>query len=144
MKGSRILAELVMSNYSVAKGILDRMVLSLMKGIRPEYLRVAIDRNLHMYRFMGEGADEAVSQLKSRLGEEEFTRVAKVMTATLGMVRLIITRFREARERFTPERVYSWLKERRPDLAEAIDSHPNGRKWFEEEIRGLRKLLFGE
>ena len=75
MRGSRILAELVMSNYSVAKGILDRMVLSLMKGVRPEYLRVAIDRNLHMYRFLSEGADEAVSQLKSRLGEEEFRGV---------------------------------------------------------------------
>ncbi|RLG82645.1 MAG: hypothetical protein DRO39_09320 [Thermoprotei archaeon] len=144
MRGSRILAELVMSNYSVAKGILDRMVLSLMKGVRPEYLKVAIDRDLHMYRFLSEGADEAVSQLKSRLGEEEFRRVAKVVTATLGMVRLIITRFREARERFTPERVYSWLRERRPDLAEVIDEHPKGRKWLEEEIKGLRKLLFGE
>ena len=144
MRGSRLLAEFVMSNYSVAKGILDKMVLSLMKGIRPEYLRVAIDRGLHVYKFMGEGADEAVSQLKSRMSEDGFKRVAKAMTATLGMVRLIITRFREARERFTPERVYGWLKERRPDLAEVIDSHPRGREWLEEEVMGLRKLLFGE
>ena len=144
MRRGEAIGALMMSNYSVAKRVLDSLVLSLMKGIRPEYIRIAIDNNVHLYEYMASDANRIVSEMKRRMDGDSFRNAAKVIVATLGLVRYIVSQFREARERFVPERVFSWLKEKRPDLAEAIESHPNGMKWFEEEVWGLRRLFIGD
>jgi len=121
----------------LAKSLLEKTVLSLIGGIKPDSLKVAIDRGLHTLPTVAE-------LMKVDVEDSRISSVKKLVLSTLGFVRMVISEYPDLLDRLTTENVLKWLKEKKSEWYEVITSHPNGIKWLDEEVLIWRKYLSGK